>query len=279
MFKNLSPGAIGIKANLEESLELAQQAGFAGIDLPLGECEALGAAETRRLFEARGLRAGGFGVPVNWRGEQAEFEAGMAKFPAQVALAREIGATRCSTWVPSWSDERMLADNYQFHIDRFGPIARALAAEGCQLGLEFLGPKTLRDGHKYEFVHTLPDMLKLCAAIGPNCGLLLDCWHWYTAHGTLEQLDSLRLQDVVYVHVNDAPPGIAIDEQKDNIRALPGETGVIDISAFMGSLQRLGYDGPVTAEPFSQRLRDVAAQDPLAAARETAESLNRIWPG
>jgi hypothetical protein len=30
-------------------------------------------------------------------------------------------------------------------------------------------------------------------------------------------------------------------------------------------------------EPFSQRLDDLAASDPLAAARETAGSMDELW--
>ena len=33
-------------------------------------------------------------------------------------------------------------------------------------------------------------------------------------------------------------------------RELPGATGVIDLAQFIAALRRLGYDGPVRAEPF-----------------------------
>ena len=65
------------------------------------------------------------------------------------------------------------------------------------------------------------------------------------------------------VHVNDAPAGIAWDEQIDTVRTLPMETGVIDLAGFMQALQEMGYDGPVMPEPFSQRISDLAATDPL----------------
>ena len=55
---------------------------------------------------------------------------------------------------------------------------------------------------------------------------------------------------MVYVHVNDAPAGVPIDEQMDGVRALPGATGVIDIAGFLQSLAAIGYDGPVVPEPF-----------------------------
>jgi sugar phosphate isomerase/epimerase len=118
-------------------------------------------------------------------------------------------------------------------------------------------------------------MLALAAAIGTgNVGLLLDVWHLYTSHGTLDDARKLTRDDVVTVHVNDAPPGIAVDEQIDNVRTLPGETGVIDIKGFLETLQAIGYDGPVTAEPFSQRVRELKPEE---AVRETAAAMNKIW--
>ena len=55
------------------------------------------------------------------------------------------------------------------------------------------------------------------------------------------------------------------------------ETGVLDLVGFMGKLAAMGYDGPVTVEPFSQRLNDLAAADPSAAIAETARSLDALW--
>jgi sugar phosphate isomerase/epimerase len=61
------------------------------------------------------------------------------------------------------------------------------------------------------------------------------------------------------------------------VRTLPGETGVIDLAGFMRALQKLGYEGPVMPEPFSQRINDLAAHDPLAAAREASRSMDALW--
>ena len=83
----------------------------------------------------------------------------------------------------------------------------------------------------------------------------------------------LQRSDVVVVHVNDAPAGVAVDEQLDQVRALPGETGVLDLAGFLQALREIGYDGPVTAEPFSQRLRELPADQALT---ETAAAMRKI---
>ena len=266
MYTAVSPGAVGVKpADLRAAIALASRHGFQGLEFNAREVAQLveqeGAAAVRHLFAEAGLRPAGFGLPVDWRGPVEHWQRGLEELPRLVRAAAAIGSHRTMTWVPSGSDERAYEDNYRFHVERFRPIAQILAEHGCRLGLEFLGPKTLRDARKHPFIYTLPDMLSLAAEIGPNVGLLLDSWHWYTSGGTLDQVRGLRPEQVVYVHVNDAPAGVPVDQQVDNVRALPGETGVIDIAGFLRALDAIGYDGPVVAEPFKKELNDLASND------------------
>jgi sugar phosphate isomerase/epimerase len=118
-------------------------------------------------------------------------------------------------------------------------------------------------------------MLEMTEEIGPNVGLLLDCWHWYTSHGELEQLAELNNEQIVYVHVNDAPLGIGIDEQMDGTRALPGETGVIPIGEFLSALASVGYDGPVVPEPFKAELKELPSDE--ARLKAVGASMVKIW--
>jgi sugar phosphate isomerase/epimerase len=53
------------------------------------------------------------------------------------------------------------------------------------------------------------------------------------------------------------------------------ETGVIDLGGFLKKLAALGYDGPVTPEPFSARVN--AIEDPLEAAQLVAEHMDKLW--
>lgn len=278
MFRNAMWGAIGVNVGFEEGLDLAVETGFEGVDVNIQKAAELVAGESAAAFQAlyseRGLQLGAWGLPVNWQGPEDKFRESLAKLPELAAAAREVGATRCNTWVPPASDERDFATNWQFHLDRFGPVAAILAEHDCRLGLEFIGPKTLRANKKYEFVYDLPGMLELCAALGPNVGLLLDCWHWYTSGGTEAQLAGLTREQVVNVHVNDAPAGVPVEEQIDSVRLLPAASGVIDIETFMKHLKRMDYDGPVTVEPFNQELREM---DDKAAALATRAALDTLF--
>ena len=275
MFKNFGPGAVGVDLPFPEAAALAASHGFEGIQVDVGYLSEHGPDRYREILAEHGLRNGSFGLPFTVDGDPDEYERGLETLREVGANAEAIGCDRCSTYLMSFSDERPYEENFAYFTERLEPVATILSEHGIRLGLEFLGPLTLREGHEFEFVHDIEGMLELCEAVDPDTvGLLLDSWHWYTAGDTVETLASLTADDVVDVHVNDAPSGIPRDEQVDSVRRLPGETGVIDIESFLGELDRMGYDGPVTIEPFSDELNEL---DPEETAERTKRSLDRIW--
>ena len=279
MFMNLNPGMIGIRASLSEALEMAQTHGFSGVDLNMTEAvemvKAASIDEVKDLFTRTRGRPGNWGMPVDWYGgDEGKWQEDLGQLRHYASLAQEIGAYRTTVVVMPFSNDLPFKENYNFHVKRLKPIAETLQDYNCRLGLEFIGPKTLRIDKKHEFIYAMEGMLGLCADLGTNVGLLLDLWHWYTAYGTTAALQNLRSADIVNVHVNDAPAGIPVDEQIDNTRCLPGETGVLDIAAFLKILNTIGYDGPVTAEPFSKRVNEMPSEEAL---KVTAESMHTAW--
>ena len=280
MYATLGPEALGIRGlTLAEAIALTRESGFAGLSFNIRDAaraaDERGAAAVRAQFDEAGVRPALWGLPVAWREETWQDD--LRELPRLAATARALGATRTATYMPSGSDERPFQENFDWHVARLRPIAEILRDEGCRFGIEFIGPRTYRAAFRHEFIHTLEGLLELIAAIGvDNVGVMLDSWHLYTSGASLTDLSPLTNQDIVVVHVNDAPAGIAPDEQIDTVRTLPGETGVIDLAGFMRALRELGYDGPVMPEPFSQRIVDLAATDPQAAAREAADSMTRV---
>jgi sugar phosphate isomerase/epimerase len=282
MYATIGPDQLGIRGlSLSDAIALARAAGFAG--LSFDSRAAARAADERGLdtvqdqFAQAGVRPALWNLPVAWRDDD-QWQADLRELPRLAATVRALGATRTATYMPSGSDERSFQENFDWHVARLRPIAEVLRDEGCQFGIEFIGPKTYRAAFRHEFIHTLDGVMELVAAIGTgNVGVMLDSWHLYTSGGTLADLERLTNHDVVVVHVNDAPAGIARDEQIDTVRTLPMETGVIDLVGFMRALREMGYDGPVMPEPFSQRINDLAATDPEAAAREAARSMDALW--
>jgi sugar phosphate isomerase/epimerase len=282
MYTTIGPEALGIRGlSLAEAIDLARQSGFAGLAFdphPVADAvDERGAEAVRDEFARAGVRPALFNLPVAWRDEE-RWQAELDELPRLANAARAVGANRTATYVPSGSDDRSYDENLAWHAARLRPIAEALRDAGCRFGLEYVGTTTFREGFRYPFIFTLEGVQELIAAIGvDNVGIMLDSWHLFASGGTLDDLDRLRSEDIVVVHVNDAPAGIAWDDQIDTVRTLPLETGVIDLVGFMHKLHGLGYDGPVMPEPFSQRLNDLAATDPLAAAREASRAMAELW--
>ena len=253
MYPTLNPGMIGVKAPFEECVRLAAAASLKGIAVDLGAAVKDPEA-VRCVLETNKLAPAAWGLPFDFRGEESAFKAGLSQFPEFAKAMKRIGATRCTTWILPFSDTRPFGENFEFHRKRLRPCAEVLAEHDCRFGLEFVGTKTLREKYKYEFIHTQEGMLELCGAIGTgNLGLLFDSFHWYTSHGTRDDICKLSDSLVVDVHINDGAPGRGPDEQIDNDRRLPGESGVIDLVGFLQGLKAIGYTGPVTPEPFSPR--------------------------
>ncbi len=279
MFASLNPGHIGLEASLDEGLALAERHGFGGFDASLTQLvDAVaerGAQAVRELFLARGLRVGAWCLPfVPYAVPEEEWAEWLPKLPALFAAAAEVGADRACMWILPGDNEREYADNFEHHIERFRPVAQALAAQGIRLGLEFVGPESAARAFTHPFIRTPAGMLELGHAIGPNCGLLLDSWHWHCVGGVVADIASLTRQQIVHVHVNDAPAGVPTDQLQDACRRLPVATGVIDLAGFMAVLAKADYDGPVTAEPFDATVNALPAEEAVAlTAKATRRAL------
>jgi sugar phosphate isomerase/epimerase len=277
-YKNLSPGHIGVRANQRQLLDYAVECGFEGISPNPGAFANKSAAEIRdwlATMRERGVRYGAGGLPVEFRRDEERFRNDMTKLPEQAKRLNQLGVKRVATWIMPGHNELTYMRHFKMLGRRFREAAKVLRDHDLRLGLEFVGPRTSRARFRFPFACTQVDMMELVEAIGTgNVGLLLDSWHWYTSHGTVDEMMTLSNKDIVHVHVNDAPSGVPVDEQIDSRRALPVTTGVIDLKGFINALVKIGYDGPVECEPFDQELRQM---EDGAAVRKTAAALDRLW--
>ncbi|MDR2370621.1 MAG: sugar phosphate isomerase/epimerase [Treponema sp.] len=283
MYKGFSSGLLGFGGRtLKEDVPLAVKYGYSGINFDI-VTEAgkdplrADAAEVKELLEKNGLKSGGFGLPVNYRESPDIFEEDLKKLPAYCEFARKTGSDRCITWIIPWSDTLDYRANYDQHKTRLARIAKILEDHGVRFGLEFVGPPGERRGKKYEFIHNLDGLLELLNDIGTsNLGILMDVWHWDMAGQTFDDFRKIPGNKwVVMVHINDAPAGIPVAEQKDLVRELPGATGVLKIADFMRGLTGLNYDGPVFVEPFYAPFRTMSVEDAVRAAKA---AMDKVWP-
>lgn len=275
MFASLNPGHVGIRnLTFQEGLALAERYGFGGYDAQLAPIHevvtAHGAKAVHDWYLQHGLRIGAWNLPfMPYRVTEEEWRAELAKLPPQLASADALGARRAGMWIMPGSDEREYRENWDFHVARFQPIAKLLADHGVRLGLEFIGPLTSQKHFKHPFIRSVREALELGRAIGSNVGLLIDAWHWHSAGGTRDDLRGLTRDQIVHIHIDDAPAGVPRDELIDNRRKLPCTTGVIDIDGFMQALANANYDGPVTAEPFDTEVNALGTDGAAAITAKT----------
>ncbi len=276
MYPTLNAVTAGGGLGLSEYVALAARHGFRGADFSMEAAQALGAGEANELFAAHGVRPGGWGLSVEWRRDQDAFESGLAKLPALAETAMQLGASRCITWVPPQGGEP--AADYQARVlPRLVQVSKVLGDHGVQFGLEFLGPKMFRQQPEQVWFYDIPGALDVTAKMreqgASNAGLLIDCWHWYTSGGSIMDLASVPIEQIVHVHINDAPRR-PVEEQIDSVRLLPGQSGVIDIRGFLRTLSALGYEGPVAVETFSDELKGLSPDE--SAARASA-AMRKVW--
>lgn len=257
----LNPGNIGVKAGQEELLDMALAHDYEAISAIPGQLAEMSDTSLRafqKKMKQHKISFGSAGLPVDFRKDEATFNEGLAKLPAAAKALERAGATRMNTWVLNGDNDLTYLANFKQHTDRLRECVKMLGQHGVSLGLEYVSPKTLMTRFRYPFARTMAEARELISAIGePNVGLVLDSFHWYCAEDTVEDILALDKRDIITCDLNDARADLSRDEQIDGTRNLPGDTGVIDLKAFLGALVEIGYDGPVRSEPFNKELNEM----------------------
>ena len=268
---SLCGAGLGAGLSFVEMVELASRQGFDAIDFGVGgarkAAESIGGIDALHgWLNEKNVELGSFGLDIDWRKGDAEFDAGLDALKESAEYAGKLGATRCCTWMLPATD--LVPEVWSATVAaRFSQVADIFAPYGIRLGLEWVGPHHLRASGenatgKYAWVENIPDTLELIERIGrDNVGLLVDSYHCYTTGATESDLANLTDSQIVHVHINDAPCGVGSAGARDGERVLPG-TGEIDLAAFLRGIETTGYTGFVSCE--------VLAPNPLGDSPEAA---------
>ncbi len=287
MFTTLSLIDLALDVPLEEGLRLARAGGFTALDLATPDCtgrpihsilqevEQGSVEELNGKFDDAGIKPGAWWLPVEFRNDEATYRADLRDLPRWAEVTQQLRSHCCITWLWPYSDTLDYKANLLQHVARLRPVGQILGEYGCELALEFIGPSTMRAGHRYGFINTLDGILELIEQLDlENVGLLLDSWQWYTSQGTIDDLAKLEPEQVHYLHLADAPVDRLLNEQIDEERELPGKTGVVDVVGFLKQLDQIGFDGPVSAEPYNAELN---ALPPFDRVRTASNSLTTMF--
>lgn len=267
MYPALNSVLISGRVPWPDFARLAAKVGYPGTDVMLKPAMKEGASATRDLLAELKIKPAVLDFPVDFRKDDAAFQAGMAGLPDAAKFAKAIGCPRMMTYLMSSST--MPKDELRaLYKTRFTAAAKVLADSDVRLGLEFLGPLHLRKAQPYEFIWKMNEMLEFAKECGPNVGLTLDIWHWHHAGATTQDIIHAGKERIVHVHFNDAP-NLPPEQIKDNERLLPGE-GIIDINGFLHALKKIGYHDALSIEVFG-RLKDKAPEEAAKLGLEAAD--------
>lgn len=254
MYLSLNGVPIGGKLAWPDFARLAATTGFRGVDVMLEPAMADGVEGTRRLLQELRLRPAYVNLPVEFRQDEAAFRSTLPKLEQAAPFAAAIGCPRMMTWIMS-SSETPKDELRRTYKKRFTECASILARSHCRLGLEFLGPLHIRKRFPHEFIWKMSEMLEFAKECGSNVGLTLDAWHWHHAGGATADILAAGKDRIVVVHFDDSA-GLPAEEIRDNQRLLPGE-GIINLSAFLQALQKIGYSDSLSVEVFGRGLKEM----------------------
>lgn len=273
MLRGLTGAGLGRIESDEHLIKLAGAYGFQAVDLDAASLiNRYGVEQARELLASNGVVIGSIGLPVEWRTTEEAFLEGLEKLASSAAAAAALGCTSCCTYILPSTDLKA-ARFMALATRRLRTCAQILGAYGIRLGLEFVGPHHLRTRWENPFIWTLEETLEWIDAIGEsNVGLLFDAYHWYTNSLTVADIEALRPEQIVHVHINDAPD-VPVEEALDNGRIYPGE-GVIDLVGFLQALNRIGYKGAVSQEILSS---EAESKSPEELAQRSKAGFDKVF--
>ncbi len=270
MFFCFDPSALHVTLCPEESIDIASTLGFAAVSLDQKAVCARNKAERAALREtmrARKLLAGPWSIPFEWRGDETEFQTGLVELKSAAKTMAELGPSAATTWIAPFSSDLDWNGNLKLHVKRLRQIAEVLHASGLSLGLEFLGTRKLRQGFRFEFVHSVRGVATLCQKLGaPNAGMVLDLWSAHASGQGPVDLDTLEGVPIMLVQIGDTPDGATALTLDEGDRCLPGTSDTVENARVLAELAERGYQGPVAVEAYAGDMEHMTPPEKAQAA-------------
>lgn len=269
-------GSIGHVLPFPESCRMAEKYGFDAVNADRSYMKAHGSVQVAGLLQQHHLEPGAFAFSAAFNAcyGDADFEKSLDSFEEDLRLGCDAGFKCCVGYVQPSSDTIDYYDHFKLLCGRLKRIRELLETYGVRLGLEFIGPTTMRLRRKFDFIHTLDGLRGLIAAADAEnyVGFKLDAMHWYTSGAGLLDIEKLAPSEIVYVEIND---GLIGDYTRFTLpefeRELPGATGTIDVAGMLRALDTLGFHGPVVVEPWNAQLRAMDSSEAIARVKRALD--------
>lgn len=268
-------GSIGHVLSFPESCELANKLGFNAVNLDLSFIRRRGSKSVLTLLSQHNLLASAFACSarINTKFSEIDFKESLIEFENDCRLAKESGYQRCVGFIQPSSNELDFYDHFKILSNRLKEIKPILLKNNIKLGLEFIGPPTMRVEAKYDFIHTIDGLRALIATA--DCkniiGFKLDTMHWYASGAGLLDLRKMSPIEIIYIEIMDAMDGFDRLSVPEFSRKLPSPDGIIDVVGFLREINQLGYKGPIVVEPWNEEIKRLSCEE---AAKRIKKSLD-----
>jgi len=281
VFKNLVGEGLGVSGRQNEMIELALTYGFRGLDVDMNDmvgravevgqqfaCQYLLAAE-------KSLQVGTFELPLDFRVEDAKFEASLSRLDVMSQICEQLNAKRAYINVPA-SSGVPFQENFERYRLRVSAVADRLAGLGVKIGLALNATAEAAKRFENKFITTPEELLTLIKMIGkPNVGLMLDTWHWHLGGGTVETLRGLAADKVIAVRFADFPADMTVETAKTKHRLLLKPDPSTFSIQVMKWLNEINYDGPLATCPSSSQFGGMTRE---RIVQSLSENLNEVLP-
>lgn len=268
-------GSIGHVLEFPESCVLANELKFDAVNLDFQYLRKCGPAAVTTLLNKHQLQAAAFAftIQMNTIFSELDFKKSLREFNRDCFLAREAGCHRCVGFIQPSSNDTDFYKNFNVLTHRLKQVKPILIENGIKLGLEFIGPTTMRLNAKYDFIHTIDGLRALIASA--NCenvvGLKLDSMHWYASGAGLLDIQKMSANEIIYVEIMDAVGGYNRLEVPEFSRRLPNTKGVIDVVGFLRELNNIGYRGPLVVEPWNEELSNESCYEAATKIKKSID--------
>jgi 2-keto-myo-inositol isomerase len=173
-----------------------------------------------------------------------------------------LGSTKI--YCPSTTNRKVTADDYKSIPDAIHQAGDVAKDHNLVAMIEFARSSTL--------IATLTTALKVIReANHPNVHPMLDCYHFWSGMGKMEDLDLLQPGELRHVHFQDTPD-IPRELFSQTTRLIPGD-GITPLDKILRKLAEKGYDGALSVELFLPELQNGDPQQVGAQIKTKCEAV------
>jgi 2-keto-myo-inositol isomerase len=264
-------GATTMRADLATDLQAAKEAGFDYLEIWAAKLRRFlqehSTAELKDRFSETGLKPLSINSieHVTFREPQA-YDAIKRECDELSSIAGAVGCP-CIVVVPGRlpkggaQRQNVIAESIKILTE----LCDIAAAHDVALAFEFLGQTDCS-------VPTLDLAAEIVRVVNrKDLGVVIDSFHFYAGHSTVEMIEALDPDMIRIFHINDAED-LPREQLEDRHRLLPG-LGILPLREILSSFSKIGYDKVASVEIFRPEYWE---RDPFTLAREAREATERV---